>query len=237
MDSTYFFFSSFLSFSFSFQTRSVAVSSMAKLGQRSPGSGQRSCGGLQARLRWQIRLRGARRSLQDRDIKVNVTPRFLNPLLPKNEEACKFDKEVGREFGILFRIRNFEKILLHVTLNDGGSSIMIITLRSFRFKDRSKRSLKNRINAIFLALSLSKEQFHIVTWTITYFFLNTISSLHRHKLNTKLIILEQFCILANLILYLILHRILHRILLRKTRRYTIERYILFIPSCRSFIHS
>lgn len=123
--------------------------------------------GLQAR-RWQIRLRGASstwRSLEDRNIKVNVMRRFLNPPLPLVKLVNSIKRSVG-EVWYTFQNTEFRENItsLYVTLNDGGSSIMIMSVR-FDLKDRSKGSFRNCIN-VSLELSLfnkSKYNFTFLT--------------------------------------------------------------------------
>lgn len=87
------------------------------------------------------------RSLEDRNIKVNVTPRFLNPPLPAKlvnsikrsveRRSLVYFSEYGISREYYFTLRHFR--------NDGGSSIMIID-RTFRFKRSLERTFENCIN-------------------------------------------------------------------------------------------
>lgn len=123
-------------FSFSLQTRGVIVSSIGKLGQR-------SCEDCKLANSFKGRMLHLERSLEDRNIKVNVTPRFLNPPLPAKlvnsikrsveRRSLVYFSEYGISREYYFTLRHFR--------NDGGSSIMIMTVR-FDLKDRSRGPLK-----------------------------------------------------------------------------------------------
>lgn len=72
--------------------------------------------------------------------------RFLNPPLPLVKLVNSIKRSVG-EVWYTFQNTEFRENItsLYVTLNDGGSSIMIMSVR-FDLKDRSKGSFRNCIN-------------------------------------------------------------------------------------------